>query len=64
MLNLDTMDSEDLRAACKALRQLAEYAEILEMARCMRQDGRIPEAIACERGCDRIYASLPAGWRW
>lgn len=71
--NLDGMFPDDLREwamniprgiPAEIRGKLALYATLKAGAMELRASGSIPQALAAESQCDRIYQSLPEAYRW
>lgn len=62
--NLDAMSMDDLEDTKQALRTLAEYINLKQLAHCCRVGGMIAKAIRYEREMDELYDSLPVWAKW
>ena len=64
MPNLDCMTLDDLYAASRVFRKLADYARIKREAMRNRLEGNIDRAVRLEADCEFIYTNLPPWARW
>lgn len=62
--NLDAMTNEELGEFSNAVERLATLARTMERARVMRAHGNIEDALREEQYAERLFARLPAEWKW
>lgn len=64
MLNLDGIHEDELPTTADALAKLLSYVQERMIATRCRSNGMIGRAMKHESKMERIYSSLPDGWRW
>jgi len=62
--NPDAATIRDVQHAAMLYRLLAQYCEQKSLAMAHRASGNIIWALEAERHGDKLYKSLPDGWRW
>lgn len=61
--NMDALEVDELKSYAVWLRHLANLADYTAQAQKFRLEGRINDAIACEKQATQLYKLLPANWK-